>query len=545
MAKIHKLQNDADYYFSKGVTYSDNGEYTKAIDCFFRAYEKDKESEKTETLLEIGACYAMLGEHDAALRTYYKALAIDNKNESAFVGIISSLIEQNKNPEAIYYINYSDAKNIIGEDYDVSVTNRKTFKVIGKYDREATVFVARKLMANGEYSYARKLLEEIPPESKDYTEALNLIAMINLGEEKHTVAVLVCDSVLARDPDNVNALTTKIVASHYAGYVAQRDDTIEYLDSLNLTKEQDIKKISACMQQVGNEELALKYYKKLLEFTPTDKNTNLILAILYHNAGLNASAHSVMVKLSKLYPDCESVKYYAYNLREGNDNFELSCQLPHSEQDRRFDEVNDKLSSLKTTEKTVMYTKKHKEFYDLLRWIITFPQVKIAGHVASFLAQSTYFHPLIREMLVNPDVNYYPKRECLSSFLEYAQKKSFALFSQDVVQFYRPHLPKIDVPREVKAAYWTVYASCVFLTYDFDKMLNQKYKEFVKCIMTDEETEKIFLATGKETLSALFAYVSKIHPVFNDVKSLSRVFDADEKKLKLLIAKYEKTEENL
>ena len=33
------------------------------------------------------------------------------KNEEAFVGIISSLIAQGRNPEAIYYVNYSNQKN--------------------------------------------------------------------------------------------------------------------------------------------------------------------------------------------------------------------------------------------------------------------------------------------------------------------------------------------------------------------------------------------------------------------------------------------------
>ena len=41
MAKIHKIQNDADYYYDKGVACSDNGEYVKAIDYFYRAYEQD------------------------------------------------------------------------------------------------------------------------------------------------------------------------------------------------------------------------------------------------------------------------------------------------------------------------------------------------------------------------------------------------------------------------------------------------------------------------------------------------------------------------
>ncbi len=541
MTKIHKLHNDADYYFNKGVTYSDNGEYTKAIDCFYRAYESDADEDRLETLLEIGACYAMLSQHSSALNCYYKILAIDSKNEMAFVGIISSLIALNKNSEAIYYINYTDSKNIIGEDYDVSVTSRKDFKVVGKYDREATVFVARKLIANGEYAYAKKILEEVPPQSKDYVEALNLIAMIYLGEEKFLSSALVCDTILEKAPTDVNALTTKIVSLHYANNIKERDSVVKDLVAINFEKEQDIKKIATCMQQIKNEEYALKYYKKLSELSPYEKDTNLTLALLYHNVNKNELAHSILVRLAKIYPDCETVRYFAQNLKE-EEKFDITPIIPQDEQERRFNEVNDRLSSLKTVERVVNYTKKHKEFYLLLKWLINSPQHKIAGHVASFLAQSQYFHPMIRELLVSPNVSYAVKKSCLPDFLETAQKKNFAMFLQDVLQFFKPHQPKLDVPDVIKSAYWTVYANCAFFTVDFDKQLNTTYKQFAKRILNCSN-EEIINVLDENLLSALLAYETRLHPVFYEKKSVCHLFEADEKTFELVVSLYENTEE--
>ena len=542
MAKIHKIQNDADYYYDKGVACSDNGEYVKAIDYFYRAYEQDDVEDRTQTLLEIGACYAMLGEHTSALKCYYKALAIDAKNETAFVGIISSLIETNKNPEAIYYINYTDSKNIIGDDYDVSVTNNKKFKVVGKYDREATIYVARRLIQNGESAYAKKLLEEVPPQSKDYYEALNLIAMIYLGEEKFLSCALVCDSVLDKYPDNIDALTTKIVALHYASSFVNRDETIEILDAVEKTKEQDIKKTAVCMQQVGNEKYTLKYYEKLLEFTPYDKVANLIVAILYHNVGKHALAHLSMVKLSKLYPECETVKYYALSIRENADKMAVIPEIPQDEQERKFNEINDLLSSLKTVERVATYAKKHRDFYNDLRWILSSKQVKVAGHIASFLAQSQRFHPLIREILVDPDAGFFTKRECLSTFLEFAQKKNFAIFLQDVVQFCKPRQPKIDVPHEINTAYWNVYANCVFLSCEFEKTLNVKYRELAKKLGDQVE---VISTLGAPVISAVLAHTTLLHPVFSDKKAVCNLFGADEKKFQILLDFYNETEEKL
>ena len=538
MAKIHKLDNTADYYYDKGVNFSNNGEYTRAIDCFYRALRIDSSEEKYDIFIEIAACYAMLGEHNSALRFYYKALAFNAKNEDAFVGIISSLIALNKNPEAIYYIDYSNAKNIIGDDYDVSVSHSTDkFKVVGKYDREASIYIARRLMKNGEYEYAKSILEEVPPQSKDYVEALNLIAMIYLGQEKFLQAGLVCDGVLERSPQNVYALTSKIVAMHYLNDFAKRDEYAERLDRVEVKGEQDIRKVAVCMQQIKNHALTLKYYKKLLDFSPNDKATNLILAILYHNEGKHSAAHSIMVKLTKLYPDCQIINFYAREFSGENDTvYEVSIDIPTAVQEKRFNFLNEKLTSLKTVERVINYCKKNEDFYDLLRWILWSPQVKIAGHIANFLAQNKYFHPLLREMLVDPDVNYLPKRECLATFLEYAPKKNFALFLQDVVQFFKPRQPKFKVDSRINTAYWQVYSLCVFLSAeDFEKKINEKYRRFAivanKILMEGVDVDS-------QTLAVLFANKTQIHPLFADVKYLCKLIDADHNKYSKILDIY-------
>lgn len=527
MTKIHKLENSAQYYYDKAVESTNKGDYVQSLDYLYRAYSLDDSDKKYELFIEMGACYALLGEHNSALKSYYKALAFDSKNEQTFVGIISSLIAKNQNPEAVYYINYSNAKNIIGEDYDVKVSNNTdNFKVVGKYDREAVIYVARKLIKNGELEYAKSILEKIPEQSKDYIEALNLIAMINLSQEKYIQSALVCDSVLAKEENNVYALTSKIVAFHYLKNYVERDKLVEKLDNVCVKTEKDIKKVAICMQQIKNNELTLKYYQKLFEINPYDKNTNLILALLYHNNGKNSLAHSILVKLAKLYPDCEIIKFYAVELMlNKNKEYEVIVDIPSDIQEQRFNYINEKLTQLKTVERLINYCKKHEEFLGLLRWILWSPQVKIAGHIAKFLAQNKYFHPLLRQLLVDPDVNYLPKRECLATLLKYAQKKNFALFVQTVVQFFTPRQPKFKVDERIDYAYWEVYSLCVFLLEDnFDKSLNSTYKKFAKkcefMINSGAEVDEI-------SLSVLFANKLQIHPLFADTKYLCKLLDCD------------------
>ena len=542
MAKIHKLEKSAQYYYDKAVEFTSNSQYIKALDYLYRAYQLDDSDSKYEIFMEMGACYALLGEHTSALKSYYKSLAFNSKSEQAFVGIISSLLAQNKNPEALYYANYSNSKSIVGENYDVTIShNTDKFKVVGKYDREAVIFVARKLMKNGEFEYAKSILEKIPEQSKDYIEGLNLIAMINLSQEKYIQSALVCDIVLSKEENNVYALTSKIVALHYLKNYAERDKLVEKLDRLDVKSEKDVKKVAICMQQIKHNDLTLKYYQKLFEYNQNDKNTNLILALLYHNNGKNSLAHSILVKLAKLYPDCEIIKFYAIDLMQNKDKkYEIIVDIPTGVKEERFNYINNKLTELNTVERVVNYCKKNENFYSLIKWTIFSPHVKIAGHIAKFLAQSKYFHPLLRELLVDPDVNYYPKRECLSTMLENTQKKNFALFLQDVVQFFKPRQPKMKVTSEINSAYWIVYSLSVFLTNDnFDKELNVVYKKFANvCIKMQKSDVQI----NAETLAVVLANKTQIHPLFTNISHLCKVLEVEESKANKILEIYNSME---
>ena len=182
MANIIQLKNNAEYWFDKGVEYSDAKEYLKAIDCFLKTLEMDENN--CDVLLELAGCYSMLKEYDVAVSLYYKVLSIDDKCEVAFIGLISVFMEQKKDLEAVYYIQHCMENKIIGDDYEINVSSKMPdkFKVLDKYDKTATITVARRLLLNGEYEYAHTLLKEVPKQSPQYLQALNLIAMIFLGQ---------------------------------------------------------------------------------------------------------------------------------------------------------------------------------------------------------------------------------------------------------------------------------------------------------------------------------------------------------------------------
>lgn len=529
MTNIIKMQNNADYWFNKGVEYSDLKEYLKAIDCFSRALEMSEND--VEVLLEMAGCYTMLKEYDTAVSFYHKILTIDEKCEIAFIGLISVYIEQQKDLEAVYYIKHCAEKDIISEDYEINITTKEydRFKILDRYDKTATITLARRLLTNGEYDYAHTLLKDVPKQSPQYLEALNLIAMIYLGQEKYVNSAMVCDEVLSLNTTDVYALTTKVVSMYYLGNKLEIDKALKVIDGLNFTEQSEIKKIAVCMQQIKDDARALVHFKKLLEFMPTDRNSNLAVAILEHNLGNKEASHLIMVKLAKLYPFDEVVRFYAKELYYNDARLDVIFDLPQDEQMRRINIIEDVLTKKSTIHRVTEHAKKNKDFYNLIKWLMSSDQIIISAHVGDFLAQHPFWHPLLREILASPTVNYYPKRECLGTFLQYAQRKSFVLFVQDYLQFCRPKKPPAVVHESLEIAYYKVYAALVFILPEIGKEFTKKFKDF--CDLVNEK--KLLEITDDATIfSALFAYSSKMHPIFENVNLLCELFKTDKELLK-------------
>ena len=528
MANIIQLKNSAEYWFDKGVAYSDSKEYLKAIDCFFKVLEI--EDNNCDALLEMAGCYSMLKEFDTAVSLYYKVLSIDEKCEVAFIGLISVFMEQNKDLEAVYYIQYCMDNGIIGDDYEINVLSKapERFKVLDRYDKTATITVARRLLVNGEYDYAHTLLKEVPKQSPQYLEALNLIAMIFLGQEKYINSAMVCDEVLSLSPLDVYALTTKVVSMYYLKNELEMNKALQVIDKLDLKNKTEINKIAVCMQQIKDDSRALVYFKKLLEFTPTDRNANLAVAILEHNLYNDETSHLIMVKLSKLYRFDEVVNFYAKELYYNKDRFDVIFDLPHNEQMRRLNIIEDVLTKKSTIYRVTEYAKKNKDFFNLVKWLLMSDQVLISAHVGDFLAQHPFWHPVIREMLSSPSVNFYAKRECLGTFLQYAQRKSFVLYVQDYLQFCKVRKPPA-VEDVLEVAYYKVYAALVFIVPQVSKDFNKKFKDF--CALVKEK--KLIEITDDATIfSALFAYSTKMNPIFENVNLLCELFKTDKELLK-------------
>ncbi len=77
----HKEGTKEEYYILKGINYVREGNYTKALKEYEKAYQKNEDN--IITLKEIARTYVKLGDYDRGIYYYSRALKIDGKDQES------------------------------------------------------------------------------------------------------------------------------------------------------------------------------------------------------------------------------------------------------------------------------------------------------------------------------------------------------------------------------------------------------------------------------------------------------------------------------
>ena len=100
MAEILKLQNDAEYYYERGIDKSEAGAYIEAVDSFYSALRRDPDNMWIYS--ELGYNFLELGLYGPALKIYYKLLALDKHADIGYLGLMQCFLRDNQVPMALY-----------------------------------------------------------------------------------------------------------------------------------------------------------------------------------------------------------------------------------------------------------------------------------------------------------------------------------------------------------------------------------------------------------------------------------------------------------
>ncbi len=149
-----------EYYILKGINYVREGNYTKALKEYERAYQKNENN--IITLKEIARTYVKLGEYDKGIYYYSRALKIDGKDQESLrnTGYIYFLKDDLK--KSLTYINKLSPEGLNSETIKLKaylLYKDKDFK--GAYKNFKQILVQEKQLDLIYYKIYAELLNDM------------------------------------------------------------------------------------------------------------------------------------------------------------------------------------------------------------------------------------------------------------------------------------------------------------------------------------------------------------------------------------------------
>ncbi len=556
--KVIKMKNDAEYYYKRGIDKSDAGSYIEAIDCFYSALYRDPDN--LWIYSELAFNYLELGLVNDAIKVYYKILALDKRCEVGYLGLIQCFLRENRIANAVYYFEMGRDNNALDTEIDFDgfekdygddeiQSSKPKLKVVDRNDHSEMVKLAQRMILSGEEDFARQMLEGIPESSNQITDAKNHLSFLAYIIEDYERCARLTKEVLDKEPNNIYALSTAALASnkvHDSDKVAEYSDR---LDSVNSNAREDIYRIAMCFLQLGDTVMCEKYFGKLFDMMPYERDITLAYSIALYDNGKRSEAKSFMLDLRRLFPEDSAVSYYARFIGEGQiKHIPVATDLPEGEKERRLHRIDETFAMDNDVDKVVERMYHDEELYDMVLWLFASNELAAANRIAAFLIQHEDWQVFFKDKLIDPDVPVMHKKEYLLGYLRYSDNKKFSLVIGDLLQHFNPRPPKCNDTFIMRDTYWTVYATCAFVTRDFSGKIGKAYKKVID-IMSAPAFEPFNI--DKNIMAAVIVYLARPHKIFFDKTECCEIFGCAEEsfdeylsKLKLKVLPSKSQEED-
>ena len=527
MAEIIKFTQDADYYYNKGVEYSEKGNFVEAIDNFHTTAKL--EPNNPYNFVELGYNYTEAGLYREATESYLKALALDRSIDTVYLGLMQNFINLGDGDTAFYYFKlgmengaFEDDFNV--EDYIERVERKPMLKLYEEKEDDTVIVGARRLMATGQLKLARQILEEIEEGNANYKEAINNLSYLSYLEKDYEKCISLAERNLGLDGGDRFALANAVIGYHKTGNKQKEEECAKRLDEVTPMDSETLYRTASCFMQSDNSVLAHKYYGKMLEDNPYDLVNLMVYALSLYNLGKKDEAGKYMVMLRKLYPENHSVKYYARHvIRKEIDHIPLGDVLPWGEHERRKHRIDEVFSMLSNLDAVVKRLDEDEEMKEMVTWMFEIEEYHLCKVISEFLGQHERWQEFLRERVAKPFGSPYLKRHYLTSLLLYSEKRKFSVCFDGKFRIVSPSAPTFNNEKEERI-YWIAYSACVSLGV---KSVAKLKKAFA--LMQNRIIEKDFdLASADErALSALLCNVSGVHASFSRFFDLGSFFECE------------------
>lgn len=306
--------NSAIIHTKLAAEYLRKGSTSFAIEECHRAIQLDSKS--VDARLILGGIYSVSGDPDKAILEYEEILKIDPRNDEAAVFKTQSLVEKEKQNEALLFIRsfvkkvddsaaawfYAGKLEQLKGSANAAVADLRKALEIRPGFTQATIALGMILESLGEFAKAQEVYEEHLEQKQDIHVASRLAAIYLKNEQMdHALKVLQIMSVL--DPEDLN--TQMKIGLVYFQKQDWKNSEKTFIGILDKVPDSDKAHfyISATYEEMGNMSSSVEHLLKISPDSKLYEDANLHVALFYRKSGQNSRAEEVMRNAIKKAPE--------------------------------------------------------------------------------------------------------------------------------------------------------------------------------------------------------------------------------------------------
>ena len=428
----------ADEYVSLADAYDEMEIFELSANCWFSYLDICPEEEAVDAYEGLAACFYNMGNEPVALY-YYNKMMRDKFVSPANNTEMGELFEQP--PRRRFRISWPPERADYSGDIDEGL----------------------RALKSGKYDVARACFNRVHPKSDYYISARNYLAVCCLLEGKPEEAERECLSVLAEQPNNVQALST------YAAVLTEQERREEAyraavrLAALETENPDELYKIATVCCENGLYEQAYEKFCILEQSVSYDLTLLYFKSVAALRCGKVKESLASFGKILDIYPDAAVARYYFREVRDYAEKGGTPPQtsffyrIPDEERARRT-EFLATLAQLKSAELRAYCDE--ADITELLEWAFDEGdgQETELQLLAMAVAVGGGMDGFIRSFLLDSTANDAVKFETLRRLCARNKKDEFGIVTGDLYR--RLQMEKLVTGRVAHTKFVQAYALC-------------------------------------------------------------------------------------
>ncbi|WP_151737731.1 tetratricopeptide repeat protein [Paenibacillus tengchongensis] len=352
---------DANFFFERAVRSLDRFQYDKALRNFRKAVEYEPENPVNHCnlagiLSEMGDYEAsndilrhVLDKIEPGMTECHFYMANNFANMDNFEAAEQSLVtylEEDANGE--YLVESEELMELLQYELDRPAPLVRIRSREGVVEHER----ARRLLEEGKFQQAVKLLEEILDTSPDFLAARNNLALAYFYMGHFAKSRECLSEVLEQDPGNLHALCNMAILLQYAGDKEQLAVLVSMLETTVPFHQEHVFKMATTMGILGRHRIAYSHFRRLLKEAEAagDASLHHYCAAAASNSGLYDEALHCWRQAARLDPASPVPSFFLTQLQAAGKAgqpmpaISYNYQLPFQEQLKQWAESPDTLA---------------------------------------------------------------------------------------------------------------------------------------------------------------------------------------------------------